>query len=101
MGAAKTAGRAFVVKNCGTAAAAEVRQRAEPAEPSGEAWIEVAVVDLDGRPIPHQPVLLEDADGRVHTRFSDQDGLVRLDGLPPAPCDITLPDLDASSWEPA
>ena len=99
MSAAKAAGRGFVRKNCGAGPAKAARAQAEPTEANGDAWIEVAVVDLDGRPIPYQAVQVKDPEGRVHNRFSDADGLVRISGVRPGQCEVTLPDLDSSSWD--
>jgi hypothetical protein len=43
-------------------------------------------------------VQVTDAGGTVRFAFSDGQGLVRIQGMAPGSCTITLPDLDESSW---
>jgi hypothetical protein len=60
-------------------------------------WIEVLIQDKEGRPY-RGPVEVVASDGRRFTSATDDTGLVRLDGLPPGQCQLSLPALDASSW---
>ncbi|MGE0438912.1 MAG: hypothetical protein AB7L66_00095 [Gemmatimonadales bacterium] len=47
-----------------------------------EEWLEVHLIDDDGRPVADQPVEIElDAGTRLSGRTDDQ-GLVRFDGVP-------------------
>ena len=101
MSAAKAAGLAFAQRNCGNQAAQQALQRAQPPAPTGPAWIEIEIVDLDGKPIAYQEVRVTDAGGAVHSRYCDTKGLIRIDGIRAGQCQVTLPDLDGSSWEPA
>jgi uncharacterized Zn-binding protein involved in type VI secretion len=68
---------------------------------TGKAWIEVEVIDLNGAPLPYRHVTVTDAGGTERTTFSDAKGMIRIDGITPGDCKITLPDLDQSSWKPA
>jgi uncharacterized Zn-binding protein involved in type VI secretion len=99
MSAAKAGGSAFVRAECNTKAQdAVVRQAPPPPPDTGKAWVEVEVTDANGDPLPYQKVQVTDAGGTVRFAFSDGQGLVRIQGMAPGSCTITLPDLDESSW---
>jgi hypothetical protein len=62
-----------------------------------KSWIEIALVDEDGKPHTGD-IELTLADGRKVRAASNAKGLLRLDGIAAGNCQVTLPDLDASSW---
>ena len=64
-----------------------------------KSWIEIELVDEDGEPYVGD-VELTLADGKKVRASSNAKGLLRLDGIKPGSCQVTLPDLDASSWAP-
>jgi hypothetical protein len=64
-----------------------------------KSWIEIELVDENGEPYSGD-VELTLADGRKVRASSNAKGLLRLDGIAPGNCQVTLPDLDASSWAP-
>ena len=100
MSAAKAGGSAFARSECNEKAAEAVARKAPPPPPAtGPSWVEVEVVDRDGKPMPRQKVRVTDAEGTVRLGFSDDRGIVRIDGMAKGPCKVTLPDLDQSSWE--
>jgi uncharacterized Zn-binding protein involved in type VI secretion len=101
MSAAKAGGSAFTRAECNQgAAAAVVRQAPPPSPATGKAWVEVEVVDSDGKPLPYQKVRVTDGGGTARIAYSDAKGIARVDGMAKGQCKITLADLDKSSWEP-
>ncbi len=101
MSAAKAGGSAFTRAQCNPKAAAAVARRIPPPTPAtGTAWVEVEVVDNDGKPLPYQKVRVIDGGGTPRIAFSDSKGIARVDGMAKGECKITLADLDKSSWEP-
>lgn len=64
-------------------------------------WIEVEVVDEAGVLLPSQLVRIEDADGIVYEAYTDEDGLVRIDGIAPGTAQVTLIALDQAVWRRA
>lgn len=100
MSAAKQGAAAFVCADCNAKARDAVARGAAPPTPAtGKTWVEVAVTDADGKPLPYQKVQVTDAGGTVRIGYSDAAGLVRVDGMAKGQCKITLPDLDQSSWD--
>ncbi len=101
MSAAKAGGSAFTRAECNAKAAASVA-RGVPSPPpaTGPAWVEVEVVASDGKPLPYQKVRVIDGGGTARIAFSDTSGIARVDGMAKGECQITLADLDRSSWEP-
>ncbi len=71
------------------------------AEPASQktTWVEIEVVDADGKPLRYQKVRVTDAAGTPHVAYSDASGIVRIEGMAAGSCKITMPDLDQSSWE--
>jgi uncharacterized Zn-binding protein involved in type VI secretion len=102
MSAAKAGGSAFTRAECNPKAAEAVtRQVAPPPPATGTTWVEVEVVDNDGKPMPYQKVRVTDSGGTARIAYSDPKGIARVDGMAKGDCKITLADLDRSSWEAA
>ncbi|HMJ55492.1 MAG TPA: hypothetical protein VK540_25635 [Polyangiaceae bacterium] len=64
-----------------------------------KSWIEIELLDEEGEPYAGD-VELTLADGRKVRASSNAKGLVRLDGITAGSCQVSIPDLDASSWAP-
>jgi type VI secretion system secreted protein VgrG len=64
-------------------------------------WIEIRLVDRDGKPVPGVPFKLELPDGTPKEGVLDANGRARFDGIEPGDCRITFPTLDKDSWEPS
>jgi len=60
--------------------------------------LEVVVVDQEGKPQSGIRYEVEDANGKIHEGTTNPEGLVRVDGLPPGMCKVSLPDLDTADW---
>lgn len=65
-------------------------------------FIEIELVDQDGRPVAHERYRITLPDGTVRSGRLDDRGSARIDGIRPAgPCDIEFPDIHGEEWEPA
>jgi hypothetical protein len=63
-------------------------------------WIEVQVLYDDGTPYEGNCVV-ELPDGTKTDGAPGADGMVRIDGISPGTCKVTLPDLDKETWDRA
>ena len=61
-------------------------------------WIEIVLVDSNGDPVPGKQYEVTLPDGSTRTGTLDDQGTARVDRLPPDPCQVTFPELDASAW---
>ncbi|MFN0138235.1 MAG: hypothetical protein ACKVS9_19195 [Phycisphaerae bacterium] len=62
-------------------------------------FVEFALVDMEGEPVPFERYRVTLADGSVQEGQLDDKGKVRYDGLLDGDCKITFPELDSESWE--
>jgi hypothetical protein len=64
-------------------------------------FIEIALVDEQGRPVPFERYLVTLPDGTERRGRLDERGLARIDPIRPAgACDITFPDIHGDEWKP-
>jgi hypothetical protein len=63
-------------------------------DPSHLDWIEFLLVDEDDQPVAGEPYQLTLPDGSVLEGQLDEQGLVRVEGIPSGDCTIYFPDLD-------
>ncbi len=61
-------------------------------------WIEIALVDEKGNPVPGHRYKIRLPDGSELTGTLDSRGLARVDGIDPGTCKVTFPDLDQRAW---
>jgi Bacteriophage probable baseplate hub protein len=64
-------------------------------------WIEVRLVGEDGEPVAEVRYRLKLPDGSELEGTLGEDGLIRVDGIDPAECELTFPELDQDAWAPA
>lgn len=58
-------------------------------------WVEIHLVDADGKPMAHEPYRLELADGTVLEGQLDENGLAGIDGIDPSTDgSLTFPRLE-------
>lgn len=87
-----------------TAMAESVLMEAEPDGPTSladaapEHWCEVQLVDEAGQGVSGQPCVITTPDGRVHRRYTDSLGFVRITGIAGGACMVSFPDIDATLW---
>lgn len=61
-------------------------------------WVEVQLVGEDDSPIPDEKYVLTLPGGKRIEGALDKEGRVRVDGIPPGPCQISFPGLDKDAW---
>jgi hypothetical protein len=62
-------------------------------------WIDIELLDPDGKPVPNRKVRLTFSDGRVVEGTTDAEGLFGLDGIDPGDCELAALDLAADHCE--
>jgi hypothetical protein len=67
----------------------------EPPPPPVEekTWIEIELLGLDGKPIPHEKYKITLPDGSTRSGDLDGDGAAREGDVDPGMCQVTFPDL--------
>lgn len=65
--------------------------------PAKKAWIEIELLDDDGRPVATELVVTLPDGTRLTPAFR---GKIRLDGIDPGTCDIEFPKIDGREWGP-
>ena len=109
MRAAKASGAAFVETNCATKTVlgtlgdhpALKYQAPGKEDPERPAWVELELVDGEGKPVPHTRYRVVGADGTAREGWTDAQGVARVDGLAPGECRISFPELAPDAWRPA
>ena len=61
-------------------------------------WIEVQLVGEDDSPIPQAQYEIKLPGGKLVAGNLDDDGAVRLEGIPPGVCGVSFPELDKDAW---
>ncbi len=70
-------------------------------DPTKTSWIEIELVDMNGKPIAGASVEVKCPDGTVWSGTLDHKGFKRVNHIDPGNCEISFPDLDQDAWEPA
>jgi type VI secretion system secreted protein VgrG len=64
-------------------------------------WIEIKLVDEDGKPVPGEPYQITLPDGTtIADGTLDDKGFARVDNIDPGTCKVTFPNLDKDAWKP-
>jgi hypothetical protein len=61
-------------------------------------WLELHLCDEDGGPLADCPVTVKLPNGEERAVTTDENGDLRLAGLPPGPCEVSLPTIDDDLW---
>jgi hypothetical protein len=61
-------------------------------------WIEIHLVDEDGKPVPGERYRVITPDRLVREGNLDAEGKARIEGLRPGTCQVTFPYLDGEEW---
>jgi type VI secretion system secreted protein VgrG len=64
------------------------------------AWVEVVLVDDNGKPVAGAAYRVTLPDGSIASGSLDEKGFARIDGIDPGQVKITFPDYDKDAWEP-
>ncbi len=67
-------------------------------DPEKKSWVEIALADEQGKPVPGEPYRITTPDGTEVEGKLDSDGLARVEGIDPGNCKITFPNMDKKSW---
>ncbi|MCR4308577.1 MAG: hypothetical protein NUW14_00920, partial [Deltaproteobacteria bacterium] len=66
-----------------------------------KSWVEIELVDEDGKPVPGERYRVETPDGKVAEGTLDEKGFARINRVKPGNCKVTFPKLDKDAWEKA
>jgi hypothetical protein len=69
--------------------------------PCQQAWVEVQMLDETRAPVPALECEVVGPNGEVHHGVTDENGIFRVDGVPPGSCQISFPALDGKVWKKA
>jgi len=64
-------------------------------------WIEIKLVDQEGKPVPGEKYRVELPDGSTRQGVLNSQGVAWEGNLDPGTCKITFPDLDGTEWRRA
>jgi len=67
--------------------------------PEKKHWVEIALVDKEGNPVPGQNYEIKLPDGSTVTGSTDDKGSARVEGIDPGNCQIKFPTLDKTVWK--
>jgi hypothetical protein len=67
--------------------------------PRKTSWIEIYLVDAQGKPVPRQKYTVKLPDASVQEGQLDSFGHAEYDDINPGTCEVGFPDLDGESWE--
>jgi type VI secretion system secreted protein VgrG len=74
----------------------------DPENKKKKSWIEIQLNDEDGNPVPGEPYKVTLPDGTtIADGTLDDKGFARVDNIDPGTCQVTFPNLDKDTWEPA
>ncbi len=69
--------------------------------PPPKTYIEIKLVDADGRPVAGESYKVTLPDGKTVAEGTlDEKGFARIDGLDPGSCKVTFPKMDKTVWDP-
>lgn len=57
-------------------------------------FVEIELLDMQGRPVAGEPYIIALPNGRQHCDVLDERGRARVDGLDPGNCQVIFPELD-------
>jgi hypothetical protein len=63
-------------------------------------FVEIEMVGEDGKGVAGIECLLTLPDGTEMTFITNPLGIIRIGGVDPGSCQVTLPKLDQAAWEP-
>ncbi len=66
-----------------------------------KSWIEIELVDDDGKPAPGEEYRVTLPDNTVTSGTLDEKGYAKITGIDPGNCKVTFPNLDKEAWEKA
>lgn len=72
----------------------------DPGSEKKKSWIEIELVDKQGKPVPGEPYKVTLPDGETVAEGTlDEKGYARVDGIEPGTCKVTFPRLEKQAWK--
>lgn len=71
-----------------------------PAQAEPEHWIEIELLDDEGKPVANERWFVELPDGSQKSGRTDGQGRARVDGVDPGTAKVSFPDLDKKMYQP-
>ncbi len=100
--AAASAASAVAAGNQSPASNAPGHDPNSPENKDKKSWIEIKLVDEDGKPIAGEPYQIKLPDGTtVADGTLNEKGIARVEHLDPGTCKVTFPNLDQDAWKPS
>ena len=91
-----------IVYNPSPASNAPTHNPNAPENQDKQHWIEIQLNDKDGNPVPGEAYKITLPDGStVADGTLDEKGHARVENIDPGTCQVTFPNLDKDSWNPA
>jgi hypothetical protein len=73
----------------------------KPPPPEEKHFIEIELVDDEGKAVANESYVIELPDGSKRTGRTDGEGRARIDGVDPGTAKVSFPDLDKSGYKPS
>jgi hypothetical protein len=73
--------------------------RADAPGPEEQHWIEIELLDDDGKPVPHARYSIDLPDGSMRTGTTDASGRAREDDIDPGTARVSFPEYDQDSYD--
>jgi hypothetical protein len=68
-------------------------------EAKKKTWVEILLVDMEGKPVPSVRYRITTPDGEVREGRLNEHGQAGYYQIDPGNCKITFPDLDKEAWD--
>ena len=72
---------------------------AKQEEPKKKTWIEIMLVDMEGKPVPGVRYRITAPTGEISEGTLNEFGQTGVYQIDPGNCKVTFPELDAEAWE--
>ena len=69
-----------------------------PESPAETTWIEIELLDPDGKPVSDERFKITMPDGSIQYGRLDSNGKAKIERLQPGSCQVTFPDRDQEVW---
>jgi hypothetical protein len=76
-------------------------QSTMPSSATKLSWIEIRLVDGEGKPVPGAAYEVILPDGSIRSGSLNAKGVARYDQIAAGKCEVRFPELDAKEWQPA
>jgi type VI secretion system secreted protein VgrG len=98
MSAQALAGWAPPPRKVSAASSAPTHNPEAPENQDKTHWIEIELVDEEGKPVTGEPYKITLPDGKVADGTTDSKGRAKIPNIDPGQCQVTFPNLDKDAW---